>query len=257
MEWPLQQQGFDHCYDKRLYDRLLHESPGAVRAHLQADVEYQRRLLRFLENHDEPRAASKMARDRERAAAVMIATLPGATLWHEGQFEGRRVWLPVFLARRPAEPADEEQRDFHRRLLQAVHGLGVREGEWRLLDPRGWPDNPTHENLVAWCWRGPERHVVVVNLSDRPAQAHVVLPWDDLAGRRWQLSELIGDAEYERDGDELAGEGLFVALDGWRWHLVSVREVSVREAAVPVGAGQPVAASPSRISPATSFASRS
>jgi hypothetical protein len=22
MEWTLQQQGFDYCYDKRLYDRL-------------------------------------------------------------------------------------------------------------------------------------------------------------------------------------------------------------------------------------------
>ena len=92
---------------------------------------------------------------------------------------------------------------------------------------------------------------MIVNLSDRPAQARVELPWSDLPGRRWRLSELVGDAEYERDGAELAGEGLFVALDAWRWHLVSVRE------AVPVGAGQPEAASGSRISAATAFASRS
>ena len=26
LEWALQQQGFDYCYDKRLYDRLLHET---------------------------------------------------------------------------------------------------------------------------------------------------------------------------------------------------------------------------------------
>jgi hypothetical protein len=251
MEWALQQQGFDHCYDKRLYDRLLHESPGDVRTHLMADVEYQRRLLRFLENHDEPRAAATMPRDKERAAAVMIATLPGATLWHEGQFEGRRVWLPVFLARRPAERVDEDLRDFYQRLIQAVRADGVRDGDWRLLDSTGWPDNPTHDNLVAWCWRGPERHVVVVNLSDQPAQGLVELPWDDLQGHRWRLSELVGDVQYERDGAELAGQGLFVALDGWRWHLVAIRE------AVPVGAGQPEVASGPRISAATSFASRS
>ena len=77
LEWALQQQGFDYCYDKRHYDRLLHESPGDVRAHLLADVAYQRRLVRFLENHDEPRAAATMPRGNERAAAVMIATLPG------------------------------------------------------------------------------------------------------------------------------------------------------------------------------------
>ena len=31
MEWELQQQGFDYCYDKRLYDRLVHAEPPAVR----------------------------------------------------------------------------------------------------------------------------------------------------------------------------------------------------------------------------------
>ncbi|TMC08562.1 MAG: alpha-amylase [Chloroflexi bacterium] len=230
MEWALQQQGFDHCYDKRLYDRLLHDSAGDVRAHLSAGVDYQRHLLRFLENHDEPRAAAVMPGDKERAAAVTIATLPGATLWHEGQFEGRRVHLPVFLARRPDEPVDAEFRDFHLRLLHAVHVGGLREGEWRLLDCTGWPDNPTHENLVAWCWEGAERQVIVVNLSDQPTQGRVELPWADLRGRRWALSELLTDATYERDGDELAGTGLFVALDGWRWHLLSVEE-----AAVPAG----------------------
>jgi hypothetical protein len=237
MEWALQQQGFDFCYDKRLYDRLLHESAGDVRGHLLADVDYQRRLLRFLENHDEPRAAATMPREKERAAAVTIATLPGATLWHEGQFEGRRVRPPVFLARRPDEPVDEELRAFHHRLLAALHASGVRDGEWRLLDCTGWPDNATHHNLVAWCWRGAERHLVVVNLSDEPSQGRVEVPWDDLQGRRWRLSEVLGDAAFDRDGADLAGDGLFVALDGWRWHLLSVRE------AVPVGTGQAAGAS--------------
>ena len=232
MEWTLQQQGFDHCYDKRLYDRLVHESATDVRGHLLADVAYQRRLVRFLENHDEPRAAATLPGDKQRAAAVTIATLPGATLWHEGQFEGRRVRPPVFLARRPDEPVDGDLRAFYRGLLEALHGLGVRDGEWRLLDRTGWPDNPTHENVVAWSWEGSGRHVVVVNLSDEPAQARVRLPWDDLRDRRWELSELVGAGTYERDGGELAESGLYVALDGWRWHLVSVRE------AVPALAGR-------------------
>ena len=231
LEWALQQQGFDYCYDKRLYDRLLHESPSDVRAHLLADVAYQRRLVRFLENHDEPRAAATMPREKERAAAVMIATLPGATLWHEGQFEGRRVRLPVFLARRPHEAADEELRAFYRRLLDTTYASGVREGEWRLLDCTGWPDNPTHHNLLAWCWQAAGRHLVVVNLSDQAAQARVQLPWEDLQDKQWQLSELLGEATYEREGTELGGSGLFVALDGWHWHLVSLSE------AVPAAAG--------------------
>ena len=66
--------------------------------------------------------------DAGRAAAVAIATLPGAVLWHEGQFEGRRVHPPVFLSRRPAEPPDTALAGWYRRLLATVAGLRVRSG---------------------------------------------------------------------------------------------------------------------------------
>ena len=84
------------------------------------------RLVRFLENHDEPRAAAVLPPERERAAAVAVATLPGATLWHEGQFEGWRVRLPVFLGRRPDEPVDEELRAFHLLLIAAAAAIAAR-----------------------------------------------------------------------------------------------------------------------------------
>jgi hypothetical protein len=130
LEWQLQQLGFDHCYDKRLYDRLLHDGPASVRGHLRADIGYQRGLLRFLENHDEPRAAAEFAPAAQRAAAISVATLPGATLWHEGQFDGWRTRLPVFLARRPSEPVDDERRAFHLQLIGAA--AAVRRGEWAM-----------------------------------------------------------------------------------------------------------------------------
>ena len=59
LEWRLQQLGFDFCYDKRLYDRLLHEDASSVVGHLGADLGYQHGLVRFLENHDEPRVAGR------------------------------------------------------------------------------------------------------------------------------------------------------------------------------------------------------
>ena len=34
LESALQQQGFNYCYDKRLYDRLAHENAASVRLHL-------------------------------------------------------------------------------------------------------------------------------------------------------------------------------------------------------------------------------
>ena len=87
-----------------------------MRDHLRADDAYQSRLLRFLENHDEPRIAER-PNTAERAYAVVAATLPGAQLWHEGQFEGRKVRVPVFLRRRPTEPLDEELAGWYRKLL--------------------------------------------------------------------------------------------------------------------------------------------
>ncbi|GGL87980.1 hypothetical protein GCM10010129_34760 [Streptomyces fumigatiscleroticus] len=224
LEWPLQQQGFDFCYDKRLYDRLLHEGPESVRQHLLADEDYQRRLVRFLENHDEPRAAHTLDPGKERAAAVMIATLPGATLWHEGQFTGRRVQLPVFLDRRPDEPPDAELRAFHEKLLASVHQSGMRTGRWRLLDCEGWPDNDSHRRLLAWCWSGPAgRFLTVVNLSAQPAQARIRLPWPEngSCSGTWLLTGLLDGVRYERPAEELTGPGLFVGLDAWGTHVLS------------------------------------
>ena len=50
LEWDLQQLGFDYTYDKVLYDRLLREGATAVRDHLKADLEFQKRSVRFIEN---------------------------------------------------------------------------------------------------------------------------------------------------------------------------------------------------------------
>ncbi|MGH3278980.1 MAG: alpha-amylase family glycosyl hydrolase [Trebonia sp.] len=228
MESTLQQQGFDFCYDKRLYDRIVAGDVTGVRDHLRADLDYQSRLVRFLENHDEPRIAGRLPGDAERAAAMAVATLPGATLWHEGQFEGRRVRPPVFLSRRPSEPLDPGLVGWHRRLLAVVASHRVRAGTWQPLEAGGWPDNQSCRNLLACSWSaesaecGVNRHVVVVNLSGEPAQGRLPLGWPDLPGRRWRLTDLLQDRVFERDGEELAGPGLFVDLQPWQSHLLAI-----------------------------------
>jgi hypothetical protein len=215
MEWTLQQQGFDYCYDKRLYDRLAHEGADAVRGHLSGDPAYEERLLRFIENHDEPRAAATFGAGQARAAAVVASTLPGARLFHDGQLDGHRVHIPVFLDRGPAECADDDLRAFYDRLLHAVAESDLRHGEWRLCECTGWPDNQSHRQLVAWCWATSEaRHLVVVNLADAPAQARIQLPWDG----DWALEDRLSGRRFERT---LGGEGLFVALDAWGSHFLS------------------------------------
>jgi len=225
LEWPLQQQGFDYCYDKKLYDRLEKGGAESVRLHLLADMAYQERLVRFIENHDEPRAAAAFGPEQARAAALTFATLPGARLFHEGQLEGRRVRLPVFLNRRPAEAADVQLAGFYRTLLATIASPAFRDGSWRLLERSGWPDNPTFESVVAWSWEGgDDRFVVVVNLGPARADARVRLPWPDLAGHQVRLDDRLSGDSYERDGGELLDPGLYVVLEGWGFHLLAVGE---------------------------------
>jgi hypothetical protein len=215
-EWELQQQGFDYCYDKKLYDRLEHDPAESVRLHLCADLPYQERLVRFIENHDEPRAAAIFSPEKERAAALLTTTLPGAVLFHEGQFEGRKVMLPVFLARRPDEPPDSDLRAFYTSLLDAVAKEGLKDGVWRLCEREGWPDNRSFLNIVAWCWeKGKNRHLIIVNLGDCAAQARVQVPGDGIRGKTWRLVDVLTGDTWDRDGDEMGGAGLYIDLAPW------------------------------------------
>src|SRR4029453_18735524 len=71
LEWTMLQQGFDYAYDKRLYDRLREGHARPAREHLHAGLDYQERLARFLENHDEPRAAAALADGTHQAPGVL------------------------------------------------------------------------------------------------------------------------------------------------------------------------------------------
>jgi hypothetical protein len=223
LEWELQQQGFDNCYDKKLYDRMEHGDAEIVRQHLLADLSYQQKMIRFIENHDEPRAATTFPARKGRAAAVAILTLPGAKLLHEGQFEGMKVKLPVFLGRRPPEPVDEDLAVFYERLVKAVDREVFRNGEWRLCERSGWPDNHSCVNVLAWCWvKDDERYLIIINFRQEDAQAHVQVPWDALRGKQWHLNDGLSGQIYDRSGDEIRDAGLYVDLQPWQYHLFHV-----------------------------------
>jgi len=227
LEWELQQQGFDFCYDKKLYDRLEHGNAESIRLHLCADLAYQEKLVRFIENHDEPRAAATFSSETERAAAVTIATLPGIRMFYEGQLEGRRVKLPVFLGRQPDESADTELRSFYSKLLEATNQPVFHDGQFELCERTGWPDNQSVQNIVAWSWTtDTERYLIVVNLSNELSQCMVPIRWPGVGGRFWSLRDLLSGVAYERNGDEMRSPGLFVELKPWGFHFFRCERVS-------------------------------
>ena len=98
-----------------------------------------------------------------------------------------------------------------------------RQGNGVSVSCHGWPDNRSYLNLAAWGWRlGEERRLIIVNLSEHRSQALVPLPWEDLAGRTWQLTEAFTGETYAHDGQELHQPGLFVDLEAWGFHFFQV-----------------------------------
>ncbi|MAS37586.1 MAG: alpha-amylase [Anaerolineaceae bacterium] len=223
MEFEMQQLGFDMTYDKMLYDRLVSGSPREVRIHLVAEFEYQRKLVRFIENHDEPRAYTSLGPNKIRPALALAATLPGATLLHDGQMTGRKAKLPVQIGRQPKEPVDPDLKAFSLRLLAEMRAPIYQKGKWRLFNLfPAWSNSHTYDNLVAhgW-WQGDDYRLVVVNLTDVQSQAVVNLSlWPGIAGKRWRLSDVLNGDTYIREGDTMLRPGLYVELGPYQSHIL-------------------------------------
>jgi hypothetical protein len=229
LEWVLQQQGFDFTYDKRYYDRLHAQQAGPVRGHLKAAPDYQRCSARFLENHDEPRAAAAFPDGVHQAAAVLAFLVPGLRFLHEGQCSGRRQRASNHLRRRVPEPVDPRLESFYNRLLACMRRPEVRDGDWRLLETHpAWEGNPTADGFLAFSWEGSgHRLLVAVNYGPTQGQCFVRLPYPDLAERSWLLRDVMnGGVKYERDGHDLAQRGLFLDVPAWAHHVFEVTPTS-------------------------------
>lgn len=225
LEWTLQQQGFDYTYDKRLYDRLRDGHACPVREHLRAGLDFQDRLVRFLENHDEPRAASAFPPGVHEAAAVVTFLAPGLRLFHQGQFEGRRKRIFPHLVRGPEEPVDRGLGRFYDRLLTVLRADVLRRGRWELLEcAPAWEGNGSHNALIAmiWCGADDRRCLVTVNYAPHRSQCYCRLPLPAPVDGSWRLTDLLGEDRYYRNGSELSSKGLYLDLAPWQYHVFEV-----------------------------------
>ncbi|MEJ7727623.1 MAG: alpha-amylase family glycosyl hydrolase [Polyangiaceae bacterium] len=236
--------GFDFTYDKTLYDHLVEGRAREALAQVGGEPRSQWRALRFLENHDEERAAARMPADLYRAAALVTFTLPGMRLLHHGQLEGARRRVPVQLTRRAAEPVDHDLARFLRELAVVARDPVLRAGAWMRVEPRpAWDGNASHDAFFAAAWdasfagvAGGAHRLLAVNLATHRAQCRLPLALPGLAARQVRVRELFatgatppGEARAEdgrpiqlRAGDELTDPGLYVELPPRTGQLVSI-----------------------------------
>ncbi|HEY9785944.1 MAG TPA: alpha-amylase family glycosyl hydrolase [Candidatus Obscuribacterales bacterium] len=234
LESTLLMQGFDYAYDKRLYDRLRDGNAGPVRDHLRAPVDYQSKMTRFLENHDEPRAAATFSRDEHRAAATISYLSPGMRFFHQGQCEGKKVHISPHLIRGPVEPLDEQLKQFYNRLLKLLRLDEVHQGRWHLLECLpAWQDNWTWSCFVSFLWEGANnrRLLVAVNYASNQSQCYVRLPFADMADRDWQFSDQLSEATYRRAGSDLSSRGLYLDMTPWQTHAFAITSVEAPQCA--------------------------
>ena len=225
LEWTTLQQGFDYAYDKRLYDRLRKGHVGELRGHLNAAPDYQKRLARFLENHDEPRAAATFDSKMHKAAAVITFLSQGIRFLHQGQFEGRKKRISPHLVRAPQEPVDQELEKFYRELLNALKNSVFRNGQWRQLNPLpAWDGNNSFESFLAFAWEDEYNHLalVVVNYAAHPGQCYIRLPFQYLADKGLRFRDLMSIAQYDRDGNKILSEGIYLDMPAWGYHIFEI-----------------------------------
>ena len=158
LEYALQQQGFDYCYDKRLYDRLLHEGADSVHGHLTADTGYQNRLVRFIENHDEPRAAADVPARRGRARRRWRRSARRARGWFTtGSSKAAGSSYP---SSSPAGPTSSPIPTCARSTSGSsarLRGHVFRTGDWQLGERAAGRATTPGRTSSRWGWRGDGR----------------------------------------------------------------------------------------------------
>jgi Alpha amylase, catalytic domain len=228
LESRLQAEGFDFTYDKSLYDDLRAGDAANVRRHFARPIEAQGYQARFVENHDEPRAAAEFG-PRAFAAAVLALLSPGLKLLHDGQLEGRRVKLPVQLRRRPTEPADAATRRFYEALLAVLREPAFGDGSFvPIVAGSAGPGDDTHQSLVAFFRQGTPAPadelgwLVVSNLGPAPAYARIALPVPLDPRREYGFADRLNGSRYVRGAAEIQESGLFVALEPNASHVFRI-----------------------------------
>lgn len=186
LEDTLLDLGFDYVYDKTLYDRLLAGDVSRIRTSLSSPVDRQAKRVRFIENHDEDRSIVRFGPEKAKAAAAVIATLPGVRFFYDGQEQGRTMHWPGQFRRESNEPEDPESISFYDRLLRFSNRKSLHEGRWEkiTLRPLIGEDISTGA-ILSWQWKSRySQDLVLINYSDKTARSFLSVDSEFSSGKK-------------------------------------------------------------------------
>ena len=225
LEWDLQQLGFDFTYDKRLTDRLASGYLPEIIAHLKAETDFQNKSVRFTENHDELRAVTKFGKFRSLAAATVISTIQGMKFYYDGQFEGKKIKLPIQLGREPEEKFSNTIYKFYDKLLNITKEDIFTFGDWALLEPiSAGNGNLSFQNFLAWQWSYKNtKALIIINYSELTSQCRIKIETNSNKDFIILQDQLNGKV-FDRSISEIKNPGLFIELKGFASHIFTFNE---------------------------------
>ncbi len=222
MEWDLLQQGIDYCYDKRLYDRIMDYNIKGIKDHLTADFDYQKRLVRFIENHDEQRVAKRLEEKESKVAAVLVLSLPGMGLIHEGQMKGYKIKVPVQLKRRKIEEKNTQLFNFYQKILQIIGNNNIKAGQWELCE--GTED----EKIISYHWWDKSgEYLIVINMSNQNVKTYINIPHLQVNSENVQFKDLITEKKSRHITDVIKKVGLLVELNDYDFLIFQIHQQTI------------------------------
>jgi len=213
----LQSLGFDYTYDKNLYDAFGNGNLDQLRSYISSkSLDFHAHSAHFVENHDEPRAASFFGgTNRADAAAMATLTLPGMRFFNKGQEDGYFNRLDVHLRRSKSESGSDSVRIFYNIFTSILAKHIAFQGTWNYQSVISSGDS---WRLMAWKWKkNNEKILCVINYSDQNGSGRIKL--DDAQSIKNNdtipVVELISGLTYYRSAQDMRDNGLFVIIDNW------------------------------------------
>jgi len=178
-------------------------------------LEYHEQSAHFVENHDEPRAATFFGTNsRADAASAVVMTLPGMRFYFDGQERGYFNKLEVHLRRGSPEPSNVGVNKYYDALRLVLSKPIFNLGTWTYRSI----DGSDASGLLAWEWEyNSEKILVVINFSDSQGSGSIVCPKVHSVNDNDNIpvTELLTGTIYPQSPSQMSSTGLEVEVGSW------------------------------------------
>lgn len=224
LEAELHDLGFDFTYCKYFLDMFNNNDLFGIINKLKSDFNYLKKLVLFIENHDEDRAVTALGINKSIAAAVSFLTMPGMKLIYDGQLEGKKIKCPIQLGRNSDEKGSKSIKEFYSKILQIVNNEIYKRGKFYVIQPSIFNEkDESNKNILAWYWQyNNEIKITIVNFSPKHSNCKIKISCNFFP-QKVVLKDLLSKAILKITSKKIIDEGFVVQLKGYQSRIVEIK----------------------------------